>query len=420
MSHLTHLPPSDGHRKAVRRSGFDLDDPHRRHPVRNAVLERLRNPASRSHDPRADQLLRARKGHVPSHVRGWAATLIGAAAVGWSDTAFAFDLKDAPSSAERAGGGWSFPNLLAAGGPAWAFVAMGLIVVVFLILLYLQSRLARLLRKAAPMDTQMTLFNDPAARSEVRANWRDWRPRTLLRIDGASRTGQVRTENQDAFAHWIRDPLTGVMVLCDGAGGMKGGKQAAESAVAAIMAHLKRGLGDPAAGPSDRLLLNAIEEARAASSEQRLGGVTTAIVASMCDGQLTYATLGDGALAVVWPDGMVTQLLAPHHTAGAPSNIINAYIGDGCRIAPRVGSVRLEAGCTVLLMSDGASDLFPFDAFGLSHVQQVDAWRCGEGFAGRLLRELEAARDAETGEWLHHDNMTLVAAHLERMAVTDA
>ncbi len=121
-----------------------------------------------------------------------------------------------------------------------------------------------------------------------------------------------------------------------------------------------------------------------------------------------YATLGDGAITIIWPDGMVGPVQVPHHTAGQPSNIINAYIGGDCSTAPRTGSLRLETGATVLAMTDGASDLFPFEDFAPNRAE----YRTVLGLSGALLQQLEAARDPDTEAYLHHDNMTLAMARL--------
>ncbi len=162
----------------------------------------------------------------------------------------------------------------------------------------------------------------------------------------------------------------------------------------------------------------AITAAQAQAKQLDLPGVSTAIVVALQDDRVTYATLGDGNLALIWPDGMVSQILAPHHQAGQPSNVINAYIGRGNEAPPRTGAVRVESGTTVMAMSDGAGDLFPFNAYGLTHRDQTDAWReIGDGFADLLAAEIEAGRDEDTGAYLHSDNMTIAMAHLERMEV---
>ena len=243
----------------------------------------------------------------------------------------------------------------------------------------------------------------------------------IWRVDGSSRMGQVREENQDAFVILEIEADRSVLILCDGAGGVKGGREAAICAVAAISKRLTSLIDEGNTSLSERDLEGAIAAAQAQATALDLSGVTTAIIASLDRDRLTFATLGDGNLTLIWPDGMVTQALAPHHQAGRPSNIITAYIGDGCDSPPRTGSLRVEPGTTVMAMSDGAGDLFAFDAFGLNHDTLVNTWRhVGNGFADSLVAQIEAWRDDETGAYLHSDNMTIAMAHLEAREVDHA
>jgi hypothetical protein len=59
-------------------------------------------------------------------------------------------------------------------------------------------------------------------------------------------------------------------------------------------------------------------------------------------------------------------------------------------------------------MTGGVSDLFGFEDFARDRQE----FRTMTGLADHLLAYLEAARDPDTGAWLHHDNMTLAMARL--------
>ena len=88
-------------------------------------------------------------------------------------------------------------------------------------------------------------------------------------------------------------------------------------------------------------------------------------------------------------------------------------LGHDCDEPPRVGSIRLEEGVTVFLMSDGASDLFSL-AWYADHQSEfshfIEDYK--KGLADRFLIQLEEARDEKTGAYLHHDNMTMIVAKL--------
>lgn len=190
-------------------------------------------------------------------------------------------------------------------------------------------------------------------------------------------------------------------------GGIAGGRQASQSAVSAIRDVIlaSEGLDAPTR------LHWAITEARRVLKDTKQTGITTAILA-IIDGQdLYYATLGDGDLAIVWPDGMVSSVLVPHHRWDQPSNVICGYIGQDCAVPPRTGHLRLEPGCLVLAMSDGTSDLLPLEDIAQRQAHWAPLLDAGEDLVGPWLDQLENGKDEE-GRYLHSDNMTLALAYL--------
>ncbi|MDO6575234.1 protein phosphatase 2C domain-containing protein, partial [Staphylococcus pasteuri_A] len=89
------------------------------------------------------------------------------------------------------------------------------------------------------------------------------------------RQGQVREENQDALRVLRFADDVAVMIVCDGAGGIGGGHEASQSAVAAISDALSARWNDTATlARAD--LDAAIEAAREAARVEDLEGVTTA------------------------------------------------------------------------------------------------------------------------------------------------
>ena len=60
-----------------------------------------------------------------------------------------------------------------------------------------------------------------------------------------------------------------------------------------------------------------------------------------------------------------------------------------------------------MLMSDGASDIFPFEDYALNRAAHWDALDAmPEDYADQFLQQLEEARD-ECGAYLHTDNLSL-------------
>ncbi len=266
-------------------------------------------------------------------------------------------------------------------------------------------------------DVETTKDTPPPKKSEDCSDFSD----NVFRwnFNGSTRLGKFRSENQDTFTIWQECETSGFLAVFDGAGGIVGGHQAALSASDICLATMKETSGEGLSA-GERLKL-AIERARKSAKLKELTGLTTAVLVHVKDNILTYATLGDGALAAIWPDGMVSQILVPHHILGQPDNIITGYIGGNCDVPPRTGLVTLEPSTTLMLMSDGASDLFPYQDFAEKREAFANHLINGtqHGLVDNFLTQIEEARDPKTDAYLHDDNMTLVLAHLtERSAGT--
>lgn len=477
---LTKYQPSAAHREAVRKSGFDLNDPDRRHAPETQVHDRLKalSPGlvNTGPDPRAYLLMKARD--LGERALGRGLCLLGPVLAITADRAEARrgpvtdhpfgvlrDQIDAPSYSanldkpvEQSSSQFTdmftvFADPFVTNALLAGLIAAALATILLLHIIRKEASMAHDLPRCTrhhPLGSLMADLTDqrrllipfeadsdvddvePPTANSAQDNWGQVDqtaigapPTFSLLVDGASRLGKVREENQDAYRHYASGPATVRLILCDGAGGVVGGREAAEEAVEAIDHALAATVNEnPALNELD--LEQAMEVARANASAKALTGITTGIVAAITPDEggaavLHYATLGDGALAVIWPDGMVTQVQTPHHVAGAPSNMIGAWIGEGSDEPSRIGCLRLEIGCIVMLMSDGASDLFPFEDYAIDRSRQIAHWHGNHiGYADSLLANIEAARDEATGAYLHHDNMTLVMAFVEGKVASDA
>lgn len=432
MTKLYKYPISNAHDEDVRASGFDCRDPDKRYPVKPHEL--LQHIQTRAHgkNARAEALLNAKHHNTPGLVRGIIAILaLPLFALGQPVKATPWDAPPIPQVAapletptniavEFQTHALDYLHEIELSDPQWQLLMLFLILSVS----WWAARTLRSIRillqnpEAPEMPNSQLYFPDfphmlPGDLPGAPITDSIPEPSFSWNIQGASRVGKFRSENQDDFGLGTEDGNKTGFVLCDGAGGHKGGKEAAENAVSCLLPFI-----DPNSGktkfcnPMDQLKA-AIEKARANASQGKCEGITTAILVIMENDWLHYATLGDGGLSVIWPDGMVSHYLTPHHQLGMPSNQIAAFIGHDCDVPPRMGSVRLEPGCIVLAMSDGASDIFPFEDFSWSRDQHRKLLKNqGSDLSEALLKQIESARSEDTGAYLHSDNMTLIMAIL--------
>ena len=419
MTKLVPFTNEAAFKNRLKSQGFCLDDPDRRYPTKNPLPSQVLSIAARSGLDQKALLLADRKGRDGpdrSRLLPWITTALGWSA--WPKEAAAHDhhpnwqpvadnpVVEIPQTV--APSLWDQTLLWLAqldfAAPEWSLALLSGLLITQVTGVF--QRRAILRATTARFETvQPDLFPEtlPDTVNQADEPVQTWQ----WKVDAATRQGQVRDENQDALKVLKLSDAVAVLVVCDGAGGIGGGREASQSAVTAIEAELRSLWTDKASlVPSDLEL--AIGSARQRAAENKLPGVTTALLVLLEGDTIHTATLGDGAVAVIWPDGMVGPVQVPHHTLGRPSNEIGAYIGGDCEVPPRLSSHRLEHGCFVLAMTDGASDLFTFEDFAATRYQ----YQVAPGLADAVLAHLEAAKDPDTGGWLHSDNMTLAIAQL--------
>ena len=406
---------SKSHIEAVKRSGFDCHDVNKRYPIQNTELDKILASQNRKFDPQARLLLKGRemfrgfKDRALMLASGLALTL-AVPPEAWANTS-------APEKQEKMEPLYALLNIAAW---SWELTILSGLLSTSLASLYVQAMMFKMIQPSYPKLKKSRRLNS-IGRKIPKGNAQQVTQTQKLQwsVNGSSRMGKVRTENQDAYDFWRVSEDEVFMVVCDGAGGLEGGKEAAETAVQNIIMILQAIY--PEAGDPTEALEVAIEDARAFAKEHKLAGITTAIIAHVKGSKLHYATLGDGTLSAVWPDGMVNHIQTPHNIQGQPSNIIAAYIGQGCTVPARTGSIRVETGTTLMLMSDGASDLLPYEEFAVNRTDyaQILKTKTDVPVADKLLEQIEAARDPETNAYLHHDNMTLILAHFHEAVETE-
>jgi PPM family protein phosphatase len=264
-----------------------------------------------------------------------------------------------------------------------------------------------------------------------------------LHLFGRTDVGQIREHNEDNFL--IADltrrsrslleadrtqtvgPRGNVLGVCDGMGGAAAGEVASQLAVDIIYEIL---CADPAPQGHDELarrLVNAVEEAgvrifnEARADRSRRGMGTTATIATLLDGRLFLAQVGDsrayilrnGQLVQVTRDqSLVTQLIEAGQLTEEEAetfehnNIILQALGTADSVQVDLTYVDLRQGDRLMLCSDGLSGMIRSD-----EIRQVLLT-----FADPLqaCRELTDRANAAGG----HDNITVIVADFEGSSLT--
>ncbi|HEX7133051.1 MAG TPA: protein phosphatase 2C domain-containing protein [Iamia sp.] len=214
----------------------------------------------------------------------------------------------------------------------------------------------------------------------MRMPWRRVVPSPAA-IAGATDPGP-RPENQD---RWAAGP--GWAVVCDGVGGHAGGAVAAQTALDVVVAHLDAGLR-PTAATAERVLSEAAVAANTAVDAGRAAGpevadmattLTAAVAVPGRGGHRRWIVLqvGDSpawrvgpteARSITWDHNLVGDLvrtgaLAPDEAIGHRGrHVVTRALGVAPTVEPEVFAVTLAPDETLVLASDGLSDVAGPDA----------------------------------------------------------
>jgi len=194
-------------------------------------------------------------------------------------------------------------------------------------------------------------------------------------LAGKTDIGTARSENQDDYRAALCADGSAWALVCDGMGGARGGKTAAETACKAIEAAFSAGGCE--AGGEEAFLREAMKAANAAifrmasDNADYAGMGTTAVCALLRGGTAYLAHVGDSR-CYLWSGGRLTQLThdhsyvqelvdngritaveAEHHPR---KNVITRALGVECSVEPEYTQADVAPGELLLLCTDGLSN----------------------------------------------------------------
>lgn len=205
-----------------------------------------------------------------------------------------------------------------------------------------------------------------------------------MKAFGLTDTGKVRKNNQDTFFCGIEgDGTQAVFVVCDGMGGAAAGNVASDIATAVFKDHvLKHIRPSMSAKYMESILRNAInfanyETYQTALSSREYSGMGTTLVGGFINGEnMKIANVGDSRAYLITDEGIerltidhsvveemimrgeITEEEAKEHPH---RNLITRALGTDERVKSDIYSCKIEEGQTVLLCSDGLSNIVSGD-----------------------------------------------------------
>lgn len=244
-----------------------------------------------------------------------------------------------------------------------------------------------------------------------------------MNVYGRSDTGMLRQENQDAFGECALKDGAHLLIVCDGMGGEKGGKDAAFACTEAFLTAFS-GADVPDTDALTEVLLSANTEILANALKNgypRTG--TTVVLAVATRNALTVLWVGDSrayllhgnALTRLTHDhsyvqqlidaGKITEKEARTHRK---RHLVTRAIGAEALIEPEVRTIPWSEGDRLLLCTDGL--------FGMMEEKEIAEILEEEYPSARTAHELVCAANSHGGE----DNITVLLLENTKESCPDA
>jgi protein phosphatase len=171
-----------------------------------------------------------------------------------------------------------------------------------------------------------------------------------MQVAARTEVGHVRSRNEDALLVAGEER---VLAVFDGLGGHAAGDLASATAVESVRESAAK------AGDSADDLVDSLHRAHAAvravadEDPDRTGMATTAVVATVGDGVVRVAHVGDSRAYLRDPDGRLEQVTEDHGMGG----YITQALGLDRGVEPDLVELRTPAGSRLLLCTDGLSNM---------------------------------------------------------------
>lgn len=200
-----------------------------------------------------------------------------------------------------------------------------------------------------------------------------------MQIIGNTDVGRTRIANEDAFKFGKFDDGASWAVVCDGMGGVHGGKVASSTAIDIVSQKITKCYNSSMnIGSVENLLLSSITTANClifdrGEADKALEGMGTTIVAAICkNNEVCIAHVGDsrayiisnGEIRLITKDhslvqemldlGQITEKEFEHHPR---KNIITRAMGVDEKIDIEFDTLEFNKGDALILCSDGLSGL---------------------------------------------------------------
>ncbi len=211
-----------------------------------------------------------------------------------------------------------------------------------------------------------------------------------MRIIGNTDIGLVRKENQDAL--WVNQMSddTAIAVVCDGMGGVSGGKQASKLALDAVREYFQEHSGCNDVKSMFESIIEKSNHAvhRVSREAPELAGMGTTMVLALVQGQrVSFANVGDSRGYHI-TNGGITQITKDH---SAVQELV-----DAGHLTER--QAKIHPNKNIITRAIGIEDAVQFDYFEIAVLPGDLIVLCSDGLTNHV-DESEIQFEASGGEF---------------------
>lgn len=207
-----------------------------------------------------------------------------------------------------------------------------------------------------------------------------------MKIAAITDIGSCRQENQDNYCAQQLTDGSAWGIVCDGMGGVNGGRIASRIATDAMLQYFIKHLRTLQKGEEKQFLLRGFDVTNRAvydkaTAEPEMLGMGTTGVCAYVHGKMAHIAHAGDSRAYLWRDGQMRQVTRDHsmvqqlvdsgqitreQAAQHPQkNLITRALGVSSSVVPEYNRCEVEPGDILLLCTDGLTNMVPDEEIAL-------------------------------------------------------
>ena len=191
-----------------------------------------------------------------------------------------------------------------------------------------------------------------------------------MKIAAITDIGSCRQENQDNYCAQQLPGGTAWGIVCDGMGGVNGGRIAAHIATDTMQQYFARQMRSLQPGGEKSFIMRGFDITNRAvyekaTSDPEMMGMGTTGVCAYAGGGLAHVVHAGDSRAYLFHEGEMRQITREQAAQHPKKNLITRALGVSANIVPEYNRCEIEVGDILLLCSDGLTNMISDEEIAL-------------------------------------------------------